>query len=215
MLICIQGKLVFKETDKVRTKMVKPRASKQPQPPPIVIPRPVVKSEPVETPTFPSIKISSNASTSMGPPKRPLAPERSQSASSEPPQKKTRIIKLKVPGPKMPEVQAILRSPPQPAIPARKSSSSTHSSPPPRPSPSPSITARSPSASTLSAIPAPGPGTPTGGIVVKPARKPLPDAAPSTGRKPLPDGPPPPLNRTPSLTFKLKIGKKKDPPPST
>ena len=216
-----QGKLVFKQTEKVRTEPTRPLKTKQVQAPPqpLALPAPTVKVEPMEKVTFPSIKVVTSSSTSMGPPKttnalkRPL--ERSQSSASldgQPPRKKTKIVILKVP---VERVQAILRCPPHPATPAKKSS--VRGSPAPRPSPSASIAAPSPSNSTLSASPAPQPAASLGGIVVKPARKPLPDSVVG-GRKPLPDAapaptPPTPLVRVSSGSIKLKIKPRKESSP--
>jgi hypothetical protein len=193
--------------------MGKHRDYKQTQLPQQALPQP--KAEPFLGLSSPSIKVSGNLNTSMGPPKqphkRPLPPERSHSASSEgqQPQKRNKIIKLKVPMDKLTEIQ---RSPSQPAVPALKSSPSTGSSPAPRPYPAAPTAA--PSSSTVFGTPILKETEPPGlGMIVKPARKPLPDAAP---RKPLPDTTPPLLNRVPSIAnkLKLKVPKKKDHTPS-
>ncbi|CAG8956872.1 hypothetical protein HYFRA_00012327 [Hymenoscyphus fraxineus] len=141
-----------------------------------------------------SSSVPKSGAGSMKPPKRPLDAE---GVEENPPKKRRRIVRLKVPGDK---VQAILRTTPRPEHRSISKSSSVRSSPAPgvsRPSPRPSPAVATTSTSTIS-VSAPAPSSMANNAPSKP-RKPLPDAVPkhssspsgssgpSSGRKPLPD----------------------------
>jgi len=194
-----KGKIVFRQTDKVRTK---PLPSIEP-PKPIVIapPRPAPAPSPVRAP---SIKVENGT---MKPPKRPAPPSFSIERA-----RPSKIIKLRLLPDKLSKF-------PRGAAPARSPLPSARPAPSPsvsRPSPSPSFSKPSKPSPSPSpawpASPAPRDSTPaTPGSTGQKMRIPL----PSTARVPLPSAPsvstpsaqvPP---KKPSLKLKLSFGTKK------
>jgi transcription initiation factor TFIID subunit 2 len=201
-----QGKIRFRQTEKIRTKPIQKWEPAQPvkpvitiplpKPNPISLPHKVHSPAPARTPTIklgtpaPSAPTSSYAPPTMQPPKRPAPSSFAQQPSRTPqqPSRPRKIVKLRLASEKLLKFPKGRSGPPRSSL-----SSSSRPSPVPsntRPSPSPSINMSRPSPN-----PSPGyigtavqrdstpstPGVGAGGKI----RVPLPGA----GRHPLPTTP--------------------------
>lgn len=221
-----QGKLLFKKSNKIRTKLLRkpasvvksapvakpipafkpvPAAKPVPVAKPAPIPKPVTVSKPLAIPAVPynPPPILSSAAGLMKPPKRPSP---SESAASPRP---TKMVKLSIPGHKLEKFDfSKSRSTPVTSLSVSRPSPGPQLNKKPSSSTSGSVTSKS-----MSTSPALGNFTVTASVMpsvtAQKIRVPLPDGA----RKPLPSASPAsaaasPVAKRPSLKLKFSFGKK-------